>query len=116
MKMLHYATSEEHADGIDQREDTRYEAVVGVCPVELGANEVLPREREHLPIEVVNRRCEEEQRADDPAIGCRAILFFVHNIMLFSLSYLGYDCERLAALLGYLVPLLGLYHLFGEEF
>lgn len=59
---------EEHADGIDDREDRSDQPVVVLVPVEFGLDELVPRQREHLTVEVVNGRCEEEHRTDDPAI------------------------------------------------
>ena len=58
---------EKVAQRVDDRERRRDRAVVVVGPVELGRDEVLPGEGEDLAVEVVDGRCEEEQRADDPA-------------------------------------------------
>ena len=57
---------EEHADGIDEREDGRDRAVVGIGPVKFGSNEVFPGQRQHLTIQVVDRGGDEQQHAHPP--------------------------------------------------
>ena len=53
--------------GIEQREEPRYSAVVGIGPMKFGSDEVFPREREHLPVEVVYCSCKKQQRTYHPA-------------------------------------------------
>jgi hypothetical protein len=84
-------TSEDVSDGIESREETSDVAVVGIGPVEVDGNEVLPGERQDLTVHVVNGGCQEEQRTDDPteighlgSLNCTHILnhFWLYTVLL----------------------------------
>ena len=77
------ATSKEHCNGVEEREDTGNVTVVRVCPVELGADEVLEGEREHLTVEVIDSCCEEQHCANHPTIvGFASILKICHRFFM----------------------------------
>ena len=123
IELIDYTTCEEHADGIDQRENTRHKSVVGICPVKFGANEILPRQRQHLAVEVVDRCGEEQQRTYHPTIGGRFVLIHISVFFVFSiysvvpavgLSCLGDIGQCFAALFGDGAPLLACNDLLGE--
>ncbi len=52
--------------GIEKGEETGDPAIVGVAPVEFGSDEILPRQRKHLTVKIVDRRGEKEKGADHP--------------------------------------------------
>ena len=58
---------EEVGDGIEDREIRRDLTIVGIGPVELRSNKVLPGERQDLSVHVVDGGCQEQQSTDNPA-------------------------------------------------
>ena len=54
---------------IENGEEAGNCAIVGIGPMELGLNELVICEREHLTVEIINRRGDKKQRAKPPAPG-----------------------------------------------
>ena len=54
---------------IENGEEAGNCAVIGIGPMELGLNELVISEREHLTVEIINRRGDKKQRAKPPAPG-----------------------------------------------
>ena len=85
---VHEFARKEHAYRIDDGEDSRDGTVVVVVPVEFRRYEILPGEREYLPVHIVHRCGDEKQHYHPPApIGhqfllCGHIACFCFNVYL----------------------------------
>ena len=73
------ATGEEIGDGIHDGEGGGYVAIVGIGPMKLGSDEVFPREREGLAVQIIDSGGEEEHRANYPTeVGLSGSLNIIH--------------------------------------
>ena len=73
------ATGEEIGDGIHDGEGGGYVAIVGIGPMKLGSDEVFPREREGLAVQIIDSGSEEEHRANYPTeVGLSGSLNIIH--------------------------------------
>ena len=74
---VHEFSGEEIAEGVYQRKRAGDKPVLRVRPSELRGDEVFPRKRQNLPVEIVHRSCKEQQRTDHPP-EVRHFLVSVH--------------------------------------
>ena len=72
------STAEEVANGINDGKDGGYATVVGIRPVKLRCNEVLPCEGKHLTVHVIDGGGKEEHATYYPSVIC-LLRFLVHN-------------------------------------
>jgi len=65
---------------IEQREPAGDHAVVRVSPVKLRRDEVLPCQREHLAVEIVDRSGHKEERTEIPSPVCLHLVFDIFSV------------------------------------
>jgi len=81
-------TREEVRDGVEDGEVGRDLTVVGISPVELRGDKVLPGKRQDLTVHVIDGGCQEQQPADDPTeVGHFGSLYGRHIVNLLFIEF-----------------------------
>ena len=63
-----HPSGEEHADRVNDGESGRHHAIMRLVPMKLRLDELIPRQREHLAVQVIDRQGQEHHATDGPAI------------------------------------------------